>query len=470
MFENLLSQPAGEQLREDLSNNVLPPAILFAGPVASGKGTAALELARVLSCEDILQEPTAPGHETRRLGRASWQCQCPACTQHRLLEHPDLLMMGRRDFASELRASADAWHRDGSPATRFLFKRAIGKLLARFSPTLWEGEEQKLGKAATLVGDIRELTEEIELFGEERGEKIDKILDKLLQAALSLESGFLPASVPISWVRNAAWWARSTPFGRHKTIFIEEVDRLQEGARNALLKLLEEPPETCTLILSTTRRHAVMETILSRLRTYRFMPRSLSQEAEVVSRVFKAPDAASEPDFPGLSSWLEGFMPVSPDLLRSLAAIFILAIFDELALAAPGRHRSAAPLIDSLSPSLERAVALSRLSLPSNPHAAVALVLENSGKFEPRSLYARFLAAVLDTLSPALRSPATGPLAPRLADSWKAIARQSESAVLTYNQSPPQALDALFFDLYSALSRALVIPSIPPEPSACVPS
>ncbi len=466
MFENLLSQPAGDQLRDDLSNNVLPPALLFAGPPASGKGTAALELARVLSCEDI----PAKAEGALLTGRATWRCQCPACSRHRLLEHPDLLIMGRRDFASELRASADAWRREGSQATRFLFKRAIGKLLARFSPVLWEGEEQKLGKAASLVGDIRELTEELDLLREERGDKVDKLLDKLLQSALSLESGFVPATVPISWIRNAAWWARSTPFGRHKTIFIEEVDRLQEGSRNALLKILEEPPETCTLILSSSRRHAVMETILSRVRCYRFLPRSLPQEVEVVSRIFKAPDEATSPAFSGLSAWLEGFMPVSPDLLKSLAAVFVLSVFDELALGSPGRHRSASAFISLLSSSLERNMSLSRLSLPSNPHAAVALVLEKSGKFEPRSLYARFLAAILDTLTPALRLPQGGPLALSLAEGWKGIVQQSEAAVLTYNQSPPQALDALFFDLYSSLSRTLAIPSLYPEPSSCVPS
>lgn len=50
MFDNLLYQPAGVQLASDLTNNILPGAMLFSGNISSGKLTCALELARILSC------------------------------------------------------------------------------------------------------------------------------------------------------------------------------------------------------------------------------------------------------------------------------------------------------------------------------------------------------------------------------------------------------------------------------------
>ena len=50
MFENLLYQPASQQLAEDIRQGSLPNALLFVGPPASGKLTCALELARVLAC------------------------------------------------------------------------------------------------------------------------------------------------------------------------------------------------------------------------------------------------------------------------------------------------------------------------------------------------------------------------------------------------------------------------------------
>ena len=43
MYENLVSQPAGRQLASDIRRGIFPGAVLFSGPDASGKLTAALE-------------------------------------------------------------------------------------------------------------------------------------------------------------------------------------------------------------------------------------------------------------------------------------------------------------------------------------------------------------------------------------------------------------------------------------------
>ena len=43
-----------------------------------------------------------------------------------------------------------------------------------------------------------------------------------------------------------------------------------DASKNALLKILEEPPKNLTFILLTTNRNALLPTILSRLRPYYF--------------------------------------------------------------------------------------------------------------------------------------------------------------------------------------------------------
>ena len=50
MFENLVNQEAGKLISADIRHNRLPGAVLYSGPDASGKLTAALETARILSC------------------------------------------------------------------------------------------------------------------------------------------------------------------------------------------------------------------------------------------------------------------------------------------------------------------------------------------------------------------------------------------------------------------------------------
>ncbi len=58
--------------------------------------------------------------------------------------------------------------------------------------------------------------------------------------------------------------------GRYKIYIIDEVHMMSQGAFNALLKTLEEPPEHVIFILATTEPHKVLPTILSRCQRYDF--------------------------------------------------------------------------------------------------------------------------------------------------------------------------------------------------------
>lgn len=60
--------------------------------------------------------------------------------------------------------------------------------------------------------------------------------------------------------------------GRFKVYIIDEVHMLSQGAFNAFLKTLEEPPEYAIFILATTEKHKILPTILSRCQVYDFKP------------------------------------------------------------------------------------------------------------------------------------------------------------------------------------------------------
>lgn len=57
---------------------------------------------------------------------------------------------------------------------------------------------------------------------------------------------------------------------RYKVYIIDEVHMLSQGAFNALLKTLEEPPAHAIFILATTEPHRIPATILSRCQRYEF--------------------------------------------------------------------------------------------------------------------------------------------------------------------------------------------------------
>ena len=57
-----------------------------------------------------------------------------------------------------------------------------------------------------------------------------------------------------------------------KVFVIGEAERLNASSQNAMLKVLEEPPEYCTIILICTRTDKLLPTIKSRAQTLRFGP------------------------------------------------------------------------------------------------------------------------------------------------------------------------------------------------------
>ncbi|MGH9767006.1 MAG: DNA polymerase III subunit delta' [Blastocatellia bacterium] len=82
--------------------------------------------------------------------------------------------------------------------------------------------------------------------------------------------------------------------GRQRFFIIDEADRLREEAANSLLKTLEEPPLTSTIILLTSRPDALLLTIRSRAQQLNFTALSASEMEKYLAENFPrpAPDTA----------------------------------------------------------------------------------------------------------------------------------------------------------------------------------
>ncbi|MBR3145496.1 MAG: DNA polymerase III subunit gamma/tau [Clostridia bacterium] len=70
---------------------------------------------------------------------------------------------------------------------------------------------------------------------------------------------------------------------KYRVYIIDEVHMLSQGAFNALLKTLEEPPEHVIFILATTEIHKLPATILSRCQRFDF---KRIDDTDIVSRLF----------------------------------------------------------------------------------------------------------------------------------------------------------------------------------------
>lgn len=66
------------------------------------------------------------------------------------------------------------------------------------------------------------------------------------------------------WARQISDYMSKTPVWDHKIIFIENIERMNINASNAMLKNLEEPPKNTFIFASTSNKNKLLDTIVSR--------------------------------------------------------------------------------------------------------------------------------------------------------------------------------------------------------------
>jgi len=430
VFENIIEQGAVSQLQNDIISKRFAPSLLFYGPSESGKGSAALELARVLSCEND----------------SAWKCGCSSCEKHRYLQHDDLLALGKRSFSAEIAAYCSVFLRNtSSMSAKLLFFRSLRKLQIRFSPVLLE-DDPKAGKLVSVLQSFDEKLNEFLLIKEntEKDTALEKLCGALVKDALVLEADGISANIPVNRIRQAAWWCRLAPNGKKKILIIENAENMKEEARNSLLKLLEEPPSTVSIVLTAQRREAIIPTILSRLRPYRFLKRSIESEKEIIRRVFQDKVNEKEKKTEGslINAYIESFLPQNTEKLYPLAAWFICSL---VRIAAAGNAKSVPVIITALKERYAPIAGETGIERAEKSSGIVKTLLVQSGNFENDSL-PRFLKICLDLIASVSRE-ADDPGCVALNGVFKKYIGETVTAVDILNQNTTLALESLVHKL-----------------------
>jgi DNA polymerase III delta prime subunit len=424
VFENVIGHNAVvDTLRRELEEGTLPSSVLLHGPAFSGKLSTALEIARVLTCQE----------------RAAWSCACPSCRKQRLLVHPNTVLMGSRYFELEIAASADTLRRNPKTASQYLFVRAVRKLTRRFDPFLWEGEETAVRGLQPVLAEVEE---ELDFLlpasgGEIRveGKKLEQRLAKLQDLCLRLTGALSAETIPINQIRRAAAWLHMSALGApavsgrpaRKILILENADRMYEASSNSLLKLLEEPPAEVYLLLLTGRPGALIPTVRSRLRPYLLAERSGEEEAEVLQRIFHEEGG----DYRSLREYFLYWNDVNPEMLRSLARRFIRSVLGDESVS------PAADAVDGAGPA-EAGRVLEELSQAASTH------LNRSRK--DRGFVPSFVEELMGQLELLLRE---GGLSPFRLERWNRAIRDHVQAFGAYNQHPVLTLESLYYSLRS---------------------
>ena len=458
MFDNILYQNQTiDQLKTDIISGLLAPSILFSGPEYSAKGTAALELARVLCCED----------ETSQ-GR--WNCICPSCIRHRNLVSPDMLLLGRRRFFEEITASSDAFLRNAeNQGSKMLFIRSVRKLLARFNTVLWE-DDPKLGKIKNQIAALEEELEDVENMpikaevkeknntsapkSAGKNEELEKKCNSIIRKASKLEEEGIGELIPIAHIRQAAYWSRLAPLGKHKCIIMENAEKMQEGAKNSLLKILEEPPLHLSIILTSSRPVSLLPTMLSRLREYRFAKRSADAEAEVISRIFRRSYENSAVKTASLELYLASFLPVGNNTLFPLAAFFAASAAAEAVRERRAKGRGIPPVLIQFGKFATHIAEEGGMGRPlGNAKKTIEKILGSAEGFEIPGLFTRFLQQCAVFISQWLRGGGTeGAEKYMWADLWRKELNRSMIEKESFNINPLMAMERLFEALKSGMA------------------
>jgi DNA polymerase-3 subunit gamma/tau len=406
VFENIIGQETVvRNLTEGLKNDTMPGSLLFDGPSLAAKLTTGLELARASSCTQ----------------EARWNCSCTECTRHRILVHQDILLLGPKVSRMELELGADMLERVPGVASRYFFIRAVRKLTRRFDRELYENEESRLSKALPLLRTIFEALDAC-LPGGVDDSGAAKEARKIVPTCAKLES-LLPDATPVFQIRSMEFWARLAPFGKKKTIILEHADRMLDASRNALLKILEEPPAHARFILTSSRRQAIIPTILSRVRNYRFSSRSAKDARTIIERVFRCP----EDDAENLDSFFgkrqsEGLQDMNISGREWIASLLA-------SLERSGRSFSERPL-----------AAMAAAASP-NPAVILASVAAATGKFGASDdtmawSFPAFLDAGSKAFAYMLRDGQSGTETLRLAECYADLARDALLRYSSYNLNP----------------------------------
>ena len=406
MFENIIGQRGTvETLRAELTRGSYPRSALFFGPLYSGKLSAALEAARVLTCKE---------------GTAEWTCECSSCRSQKELSHPYTVLLGSRYWDVEIAACADSLLRNRKPASQYLFLRAVRKLTRRFDTVVWDAEEARVRAAQEKVAGIEEMLLDLAPGKEPPAQKqLAGLLEGVIESCVQLAGLGRAEAISVGQIRRLSAWAHLTAGDSRKVAILENVDRMQDSARNALLKLLEEPPAAVHLIALSTRRAAIIPTILSRLRPYPFEQRNAADEAEVLAKIFR--EEAGR--FDGLRAYFLAWKEISPEKLSSLSRTFMEAVVSP--------EESDADILAGLSDIIpsDRRGARDR----NQKEVVVSFLEELTLRFQEPL---RGKAVSLDTL-----------------EEWAGAVREGMLRVEAYNMSPATVVEALYLRMRDAVRR-----------------
>ena len=201
--------------------------------------------------------------------------------------------------------------------TRYLFIRSVRKLLRRFDPVFYDEKETKFKKVQPLLAYLEEALSSINPEDLSTPLK-DKLLSGIVESAGDLSKELNQATIPVNQIRKVTFWAHTSTTESRKVVIMENAEKMNDSARNSMLKILEEPPADCFFIFLSSRTGEIIPTIRSRLRSYPLKERTVEEDSKVLSLIFRENSGS----FSSISDYFDSFDP-DVESLSDLSSQFL---------------------------------------------------------------------------------------------------------------------------------------------------
>ena len=271
MFENLgrTQKNLAKEIEEVYFAGMLPQSILFSGRKGTSRLTAALDLSFVLTGEDNLRSVLRSSH---------------------------VMYIAARSLRLETMAALSLFHRERNDRSRLFLIQTIRKTLLQYHSSiapLYENkkvsvkERDEEGRGGTLFSNA-EAVDAILLNLEDgvANAEIDQIVSTLEKRLVSdfFSLGKKTYGASIDEIRAVQDWIEDGT--DEKCVIIENPEDLTEGAKNSMLKMLEEPPAHSHIILLSEHPDRILQTILSRVRRFQFPELSSKTVSSLIGDIF----------------------------------------------------------------------------------------------------------------------------------------------------------------------------------------
>lgn len=261
-LDNLLriQNKTASDILHSYSSGLLPQSLLFYGPKNSGRLTGAMDLSFFLT-----------GNEENR----------------DVLRSNSIIYLPFRELGGRIKTALELFKTQKTRSARLFLLESVRLTLMQYHPSLSVSASSTSSQYFSLAGEI----DEVLLRAEDNRDYSDKEINEIVKSVeRCLDPRFLycgkknPSAVSIDQIRAVQEYF--SQLGEEKVVVFENVEDATDGAKNSLLKMLEEPEEKSHMILLSSNPQKLLETILSRVRKFQFPPLGEKKTATLIKEKF----------------------------------------------------------------------------------------------------------------------------------------------------------------------------------------